>query len=99
MAFKVRSLGSSDHLAVLLTPTYQTQHKLRKQSIMSRKVYTNGSIDQIKTEFATTNCDLFTDCSVDQTTELTIDNLCCLIKTNVPTKTSRFMPTTGHDVL
>ena len=86
MAFKVPSLGSSDHHAVLLTPTYQTHHKLRKQSIISRKVWTDGRIDQIKTELATTNWDLFTDGSVDQAAEITIYNLCCLIKTNVPTK-------------
>ena len=80
------SLGSSDHHAVLLKPTYQTQHKLRKQSIKSRKLWTNGSINQFKTELATTNSDLFADGSVDQAVELTTDNLCNLIETNIPTE-------------
>ena len=80
------SLGSSDHHAVLLKPTYQTQHKLRKQSIKSKKLWTNESINQFKTELATTNSDLFADDSVDQAVELTTDNLCNLIETNIPTK-------------
>ena len=79
-------LGSSDHHAVLIKPRYQTQHKLRKHSIKGRKLWTNESIDQIKTDFAITNWDLFADGSVDQAAELTIENLCYLIETNIPTK-------------
>ena len=85
-AFKLPPLGSSDHHAVLLKPTYQTQHKLRKPSIKSRKLWTDDSIDQIKTELATTNWDLFADGGVDQAAELTTDYLCYLIETKIPTK-------------
>ena len=68
-SYKLPPLGSSDHNAVQLIPTYQTRHKLTKNTKIRKQIINDDTIEKCKAVFDTTEWQMFFSEDIDQTAE------------------------------
>ena len=78
-------LGSSDHNAVYLIPTYKSLLKSNKPQVKTVSVWNNDSVETLKSCFSCTNWDLFHSLELEEATD-TINDYIKFCKDNVLTQ-------------
>ena len=71
--YKLPPLSTSDHAAVQLVPIYQTRHKFKKNTKISKQIIDDESVDKCKAVFDTTDWSLFISDDMCLTTETITD--------------------------
>ena len=93
-SYKLPPLGSSDHNAVQLISTYQTRHKLTKNTKIRKQIINDDTIEKCKAVFDTTEWQMFYSEDIDQTAESISDYINFTLSSNSTHK--EFYTNTKH---